>query len=69
MPGAPSGSIERCLRPTADAAAHLILGFLLIQTGRKHEGQEELHVAVRLDPSLASRIPDRRLVVAETAGP
>ncbi len=38
------------------AAAHLNLGFLLIDTDNEGEGQAELDEAVRLDPSLADRI-------------
>jgi tetratricopeptide (TPR) repeat protein len=38
------------------AAAHLNLGFLLLDTGEDAEGQAELDEAVRLDPSLADRI-------------
>jgi tetratricopeptide (TPR) repeat protein len=38
------------------AAAHLNLGFLLVDTGNQTEGQAELDEAVRLDPSLADRI-------------
>ena len=38
------------------AAAHLNLGFLLIEQGREGRGQKELEEAVRLDPSLEGRI-------------
>jgi tetratricopeptide (TPR) repeat protein len=38
------------------AAAHLNLGFLLIEQGRERRGQMELDEAVRLDPSLEGRI-------------
>jgi tetratricopeptide (TPR) repeat protein len=38
------------------AAAHLNLGFLLLDTGDEAQGQAELDEAVRLDPSLADRI-------------
>lgn len=38
------------------AAAHLNLGFLLIEQGREGRGQKELEEAVRLDPSLEDRI-------------
>jgi tetratricopeptide (TPR) repeat protein len=38
------------------AAAHLNLGFLLIEQGREGLGQKELDEAVRLDPSLEGRI-------------
>jgi tetratricopeptide (TPR) repeat protein len=38
------------------AAAHLNLGFLLIEQGRERRGQKELDEAVRLDPSLEGRI-------------
>lgn len=37
--------------------AHLNLGFLLRDMDRSTEGDQELAEAVRLDPSLASRIP------------
>lgn len=40
----------------AHAAAHLNLGFLLIEQGREGRGQKELEEAVRLDPSLEGRI-------------
>jgi tetratricopeptide (TPR) repeat protein len=38
------------------AAAHLNLGFLLIEQGHERRGQKELDEAVRLDPSLEARI-------------
>jgi tetratricopeptide (TPR) repeat protein len=38
------------------AAAHLNLGFLLIEQGHERRGQRELEEAVRLDPSLEDRI-------------
>ncbi|MGH2673242.1 MAG: tetratricopeptide repeat protein, partial [Actinomycetota bacterium] len=38
------------------AAAHLNLGFLLIEQGQERRGQRELDEAVRLDPSLEDRI-------------
>jgi hypothetical protein len=38
------------------AAAHLNLGFLLIEQGHERRGQKELEEAVRLDPSLEDRI-------------
>lgn len=40
-----------------NAAAHLNLGFLLIQEGNKADGTAELEMAVKLDPQLASRLP------------
>jgi tetratricopeptide (TPR) repeat protein len=40
-----------------NAGAHLNLGFLLIDEGMKAEGQAELQKAVKLDPSLTSRVP------------
>ncbi len=40
------------------AAAHLNLGFLLIDDGHEKEGKAELAIAVGLDPTLASRIPE-----------
>lgn len=46
------------------ATAHLNLGFLLIHQGKKAEGQAELEKAVKLDPTLATRIP-----VSPTATP
>lgn len=52
-----------------DARAHLNLGFLLIETGERNEGEDELALAVELDPSLASRIPDGELLQGETTGP
>lgn len=39
-------------------AAHLNLGFLLVDTGQIAKGKAELAIAVELDPSLGSRIPD-----------
>lgn len=51
------------------AGAHLNLGFLLIDAGKREKGQAELELAVQLDPSLESRIPDRLLVVGDTTGP
>lgn len=41
------------------AAGHLNLGFLLIDAGQRREGKAELDIAVQLDPSLASRIPEQ----------
>jgi len=38
------------------AAAHLNLGFLLIEQGHERRGRQELEEAVRLDPSLEGRI-------------
>ena len=38
------------------AAAHLNLGFLLIEQGHERRGQKELDEAVRLDPTLEGRI-------------
>jgi tetratricopeptide (TPR) repeat protein len=52
-----------------DARAHLNLGFLLIQSGERTQGEDELAVAVELDPSLASRIPEGELVQGDTTGP
>jgi len=40
------------------AAAHLNLGFLLVDNGQPKKGKAELAIAVGLDPSLASRIPE-----------
>jgi tetratricopeptide (TPR) repeat protein len=40
-----------------NAAAHLNLGFLLLQEGDKVGGRAELDMAVKLDPQLASRLP------------
>ena len=39
-----------------NAGVHLNLGFLLIQEGKTVEGRAELQKAVKLDPSLASRV-------------
>ena len=52
-----------------DARAHLNLGFLLIASGERKEGQRELDRAVELDPSLASRIPGGEPVAGEATGP
>ena len=40
-----------------NAAAHLNLGFLLLQEGDTVGGRAELDTAVKLDPQLASRLP------------
>ena len=40
------------------AAAHLNLGFLLIDNGQEKEGKAELAIAVGLDATLADRIPE-----------
>jgi Flp pilus assembly protein TadD len=40
-----------------NAAAHLNLGFLLLQEGDKVGARTELDTAVKLDPQLASRLP------------
>jgi tetratricopeptide (TPR) repeat protein len=40
------------------APAHLNLGFALIDAGERREGKDELALAVQIDPSLASRIPE-----------
>jgi tetratricopeptide (TPR) repeat protein len=40
-----------------NAWAHLNLGFLLIQEGIKAEGVAELQKALKLDPSLVTRVP------------
>ena len=40
------------------AAAHLNLGFLLVDNGQMKKGKAELAIAVGLDPTLASRIPE-----------
>jgi len=47
------------------AAAHLNLGFALIESGDAEAGQEELDRAVELDPSLASRLPEGSVVDPE----
>ena len=52
-----------------NAAAHLNLGFLLVDTGNRKEGKAELAIAVQLDPTLESRIPHRLLVVGDATGP
>jgi Flp pilus assembly protein TadD len=51
-----------------DARAHLNLGFLLIASGERKEGQRELDRAVELDPSLASQIPGGEPVAGEATG-
>lgn len=51
-----------------DARAHLNLGFLLFGSGERQEGQDELALAVELDPSLAARIPDGEVVQGGTTG-
>ncbi len=40
-----------------EATAHLNVGFALKSIGKHKEGDRELAYAVRLDPSLASRVP------------
>ena len=52
-----------------DAGTHLNLGFLLIASGERKEGQRELDRAVEFDPSLASRIPGGEPVEGEATGP
>lgn len=52
----------------ADAAAHLNLGFLLIGQGRQDEGDAEIAEAIRLDPSLASRVVAPQGETTEPAG-
>jgi tetratricopeptide (TPR) repeat protein len=42
----------------AYAAAHLNLGFLLLDSGQERQGNAELAIAVGLDPTLADRIPE-----------
>jgi tetratricopeptide (TPR) repeat protein len=41
----------------SDAAAHLNLGFVYLSLGQRIGGEEEIAVAVKLDPSLNSRVP------------
>ena len=53
----------------ADARAHLNLGFLLVESGKREEGETELSRAVELDPSLASRMPGGEPVEGQTIGP
>jgi tetratricopeptide (TPR) repeat protein len=61
---------RQVLEVNADhAAAHLNLGFLLVDTGHRQEGKAELAIAVELDPTLESRIPDKLLVVGDATGP
>jgi len=42
---------------------------LLVESGKKEEGETEPSLAVELDPSLASRVPAGELVAGETTGP
>lgn len=42
-----------------NASAHLNLGFLLLSKDQQGAGEAELDKAVELDPSLASRVPER----------
>jgi len=71
--GAPEEAIDlyrQVLEVNADnAAAHLNLGFLLVDNGERKEGKAELAIAVQLDPTLESRIPDELLVVGDATGP
>jgi tetratricopeptide (TPR) repeat protein len=61
---------RQALEVNADnAAARLNLGFLLVDIGERKEGKAELAIAVQLDPTLESRIPDELLVVGDTTGP
>ena len=53
----------------ADARARLNLGFLLVESGKREEGETELSRAVELDPSLASRILDGEPVEGQATGP
>lgn len=49
---------ERVLRVTTrDADAHLNLGFVLRAMGQASAGDRQIATALRLDPSLAGRIP------------
>ena len=50
-----------------DAVAYLNLGFLLRSQGSVVEGNNDLHTAVVLDPSLASRIPPGTLATPKPA--
>jgi tetratricopeptide (TPR) repeat protein len=50
-----------------DATAYLNLGFLLRSQGDVTEGDVDLHTAVLLDPSLASRIPPGTLATPKPA--
>jgi tetratricopeptide (TPR) repeat protein len=50
-----------------DATAYLNLGFLLRSQGDVTEGDMDLHTAVLLDPSLASRIPPGTLATPKPA--
>ena len=52
-----------------DAGAHLNLGFLLIDSGERKQGRQELARAVELDPSLEARIPAGEPVSGGTTGP
>jgi cytochrome c-type biogenesis protein CcmH/NrfG len=60
-PSDPAEAVSLYQRATqvdpADAAAHLNLGFLLHTLGRDGEARTEFAAAVRIDPTLASRIP------------
>jgi tetratricopeptide (TPR) repeat protein len=52
-----------------DAGAHLNLGFLLLDQGHRKPGRAELAIAVQIDPSLESRIPEGLVVVGGATGP
>jgi tetratricopeptide (TPR) repeat protein len=52
-----------------DAGAHLNLGFLLLDRGHRKQGRAELAIAVQIDPSLESRIPEGLVVVGGATGP
>jgi Tfp pilus assembly protein PilF len=41
-----------------NAEAHMNLGLLLLQAGRTDEGEVEIQIAIRLDPSLVDRLED-----------
>lgn len=51
------------------AAAHLNLGFLLIHRGQASEGHAELDLAIRLDPTLAQRLPPASPTASPTHKP
>jgi tetratricopeptide (TPR) repeat protein len=51
-----------------NAAAHLNLGFALIDSGQKTEGNAELAKAIQIDPSLATRIPSGTATTSTSTG-
>jgi hypothetical protein len=52
-----------------DAAGHFNLGLLLEQTGDTPGGSSEIATALKLDPSLSSRLPSPSPSISPTVAP